>query len=76
MAVIDLQYAARQKRKTRVQNGKLGDITNLSGQKASTIALIQVCLHCGREFTYNPRRKLCPACASILRTKTTVLKAS
>jgi rRNA maturation endonuclease Nob1 len=41
-----------------------------------SITLVQVCLRCKREFPCNKRRRLCPVCAGILRTKITILKAS
>ena len=41
-----------------------------------SITLVQVCFRCKRAFPCNRRRKLCPVCAGILRTKITILKAS
>ncbi|MCK4424142.1 hypothetical protein KAU93_00535, partial [Candidatus Bathyarchaeota archaeon] len=39
------------------------------------ITTVQVCLRCGRKFTYKRGRKRCPRCLGPLIIKTMVLKA-
>ncbi len=38
------------------------------------IATVQICYSCSRKFAYNRKRRHCPSCQHILRTKTMVLR--
>lgn len=33
------------------------------------IATVQICYRCGRQFSYNRKRRHCPSCQALLRTK-------
>lgn len=38
------------------------------------IATVQICYNCRRQFAYNRKRRHCPSCQQILRTKTMILR--
>jgi hypothetical protein len=38
------------------------------------IATVQFCFNCRRQFAYNRKRRHCPSCQQILRTKTMILR--
>jgi hypothetical protein len=38
------------------------------------IALVQICYNCNRQFAFSRRRRHCPSCQQLLRTKTMIFK--
>jgi hypothetical protein len=67
-----LQYY-EQERKLRRETGEVIEAHHRMPD-GKLIATVQICYHCNRQFAYNRKRRHCPACHRLLRTKAMILK--
>jgi len=62
-----------EERRTRGKRGEFSETYHRIHNR-KMIETVQVCLRCGRDFSFKKGRKRCPCCLGFLRTKTVVLK--